>query len=387
MLDSLLIKNFRSLSHLEVSKLGRVNLLVGKNNSGKSTVLEALQIYAGNANRSLLEKIAQDHDEKAYANENEQIDEVSGFPFQDFFPDRKFPDDHTTSIEIGSLTPITTTLSITYALLAEQVEETVRGEGEKIRAVRSRIIASRDELEPQEDVEDVLLVKRGIANISYIKLSMSSRAARLVRSNVFESLPCSIIPTKFISSDELADDWDKIALTDYEDVVKNALRIIEPNFENLVFVRSENKLIFSNRKYFERSAMVKLKGNDHPVPLNSLGDGMVRVLQIALKIFPAKGGFLLIDELENGLHYSSLEKVWSLLFEMAEKLQIQIFATTHSWDCIESFSRVANERTDIDGVLFRLGRSAKNSNKGQIVATVFNEEELCNITQTDVEVR
>lgn len=382
MLDSLLIKNFRSFSHLEVSKLGRVNLLVGKNNSGKSTVLEALQIYAGNANRLLLEKIADEHDEKAYT-----IDEVSEFPFQDFFPGRKFPDDHNTPIEIGSLTSNTTTLSITYALLAEKIDESDRGEGEIIRAVRTRVVASRDELEPQEDVEEVLLVNRGIANISIIKLSMSSRKARSIRNNVFESLPCSIIPTKFISMDELANDWDKIALTNHEEVVKNALRIIEPNFENLVFVRSENKLNFASLKNYERSAMVKLKGNDHPVPLNSLGDGMLRVLQIALKIYPAKGGFLLIDELENGLHYSVQEKVWSLLFEMAEKLQIQIFATTHSWDCIESFSKVAKQRTDIDGILFRLGRSAKNSNKGQIVATVFNEEELCNITQTDVEVR
>jgi AAA15 family ATPase/GTPase len=63
MLNSLEIKNFRALEDFKVAKLGRVNLIVGKNNSGKSTVLEALRIYAGNAQRELLVDIAKSHDE------------------------------------------------------------------------------------------------------------------------------------------------------------------------------------------------------------------------------------------------------------------------------------------------------------------------------------
>ena len=69
-----------------------------------------------------------------------------------------------------------------------------------------------------------------------------------------------------------------------------------------------------------------------PVPLGSMGDGMLRVLQIILKVFSAQGGFLLIDEFENGLHYSVQEKIWALIFKLAEQLNIQVFATTHSWD-------------------------------------------------------
>ena len=61
-LNSLEIKNFRALENFKVDKLGRVNLIVGKNNSGKSTVLEALRIYAGNAQRELLVDIEKSHD-------------------------------------------------------------------------------------------------------------------------------------------------------------------------------------------------------------------------------------------------------------------------------------------------------------------------------------
>ncbi len=63
MLNSLVIKNFRMLEDFKIEKLGRVNLIVGKNNSGKSTVLEALRIYAGNANEELLKTITESHDE------------------------------------------------------------------------------------------------------------------------------------------------------------------------------------------------------------------------------------------------------------------------------------------------------------------------------------
>src|SRR5665811_1419512 len=100
MLKSLVIKNFRSLADFEVTKLGRVNLIVGKNNSGKSSVLEALRIYAGNANRELLEQIAAGHDEKYRLRESEQIESEMQLPFEDFFVGRQFPQAETLAISI-----------------------------------------------------------------------------------------------------------------------------------------------------------------------------------------------------------------------------------------------------------------------------------------------
>jgi len=96
---------------------------------------------------------------------------------------------------------------------------------------------------------------------------------------------------------------------------------------------------------------------------------------------------LLIDEFENGLHYSVQEKVWRLLFELSSKLDIQIFATTHSWDCIESFAKVAKKNKDIEGILFRVGQSVRTSDTGRVISTVFDGEQLYSITQSDVEVR
>ena len=383
MLDSLVIKNFRSLEHLEVPKLGRVNLMVGKNNSGKSTVLEALRIYAGNAQRPLLESIAQEHDERYRTRESETLDEDTLMPFQDFFPGRLFPHDDT-AIEIGSRIDAQDRLQISHALMEESIGEPEVLEGEMINRIRRRYIPKLGAELVSGDLQQVILVRKGERLFPPVKLLNGTR-----RSSAYDvsSVPCSLIPTQFISMDELADEWDRIVFTEQEALVKKALLVIEPSFENLTFVRADGFSPSSLRSRPSRTAMVKLTGVDRPVPLNSMGDGMLRVLQLSLKLFAAKGGFLLIDEFENGLHYSVQEKVWALLFEVAERHNIQIFATTHSWDCIESFAKVAVERTQTDGVLFRLGRSVRTSDKGRVIATVFDESALQNITQADVEVR
>ena len=385
MLNSLEIKNFRILEDFRVSKLGRVNLIVGKNNLGKSTVLEALRIYAGNAQRELLEQIAADHDETYRLRENEQIESDMQFPFEDLFTGRKFPQDETLAISIGEIAPGDDALRIEHGFLIEEnvVQKNLFGNDIE-RSIRRRRIPnpSRNDLS-SEIISHALFVTKGGHLFSPIQLDTSSPRLRM---EISGTLPCSVIPTQFISIDDLADEWDKIVFTEYEDVVGDALRIITPEFENLTFVRNDEDNRYP-RQRFSRLAKVKMSDSPRPVPLNSLGDGMLRVLQLVLKVFPAKGGFLLIDEFENGLHFTVQEKVWALLFELAQKLDIQIFATTHSWDCIESFAKAAIARKDVEGVLFRVGRSVRESDRGQVIATVFDEDALYNITQADVEVR
>jgi predicted ATPase len=378
MLDSLKIKNFRSLEDFEVAKLGRVNLIVGRNNSGKSSVLEALRIYAGNGQR--------EHDERYRVKETDRAEPDAPLPFQDFFAGRKFPVDDDTAILIGNAITPDDDLRVQHVFLAEEREPVVEELGEPSFRIRRRIVPKTQLQSEAGELRQALQITK--AERRYPPFFLDTVSSR-IRPTVFEvtnSIPCSVIPTQFISSDELADEWDKIALTEYAEVVKQAMRIIAPEFENLNFIRNDEGRP-TGRANFQRSAKIKLSNVSRPVPLNSLGDGMLRVLQLALKLFPAKGGFLLIDEFENGLHYSVQEKVWSLLFDMAEKLDIQVFATTHSWDCIESFTHVAVARQDVEGVLFRMGQSVRTSDRGRIIATVFDEAALANITQADMEVR
>ncbi len=395
MLDSLRIKNFRLLEDFEVKKLGRVNLIVGKNNSGKSTVLEALRVYAGGAHLGLLAKIAEEHDEIFKSDKNEFLRPGEQLPFQAFFTGRKFPEDDGVKIEIGSINNPKETLNIEHVFIEETTEERADKDG-GIGARRVLKNISKEENRDYSEIFQMLKINRGGKKLFTLKFDFSDFDLRQMgrRQDDFLFKPCSMVPTQFISVDELAQDWDNITLTPDEAVLHRAMRIVAPDFDSLAFVGSSNGKsrpwmggVGVYRTKSERSAKVKLSSHPQPVPLGSLGDGMLRVLQLGLKLLAAKGGFLLVDEFENGLHYSIQEKIWQFVFEMAKELNVQVFATTHSRDCIESFSKVALAHADIEGVLFRMGRSARTSDRGRIIASVFDEEELHHITQVNLEVR
>src|ERR1700758_305841 len=70
------------------------------------------------------------------------------------------------------------------------------------------------------------------------------------------------------------------------------------------------------------------------VPIPFMGEGIRRVLSIVLAIANAPGGVVLIDEVENGLHYSVMRDVWKAIAVAARQMDVQVFATTHSWECI-----------------------------------------------------
>ena len=108
---------------------------------------------------------------------------------------------------------------------------------------------------------------------------------------------------------------------------------------------------------------------------------MNRLFSIALSLVNAKDGLLLIDEFENGMHYTVQLDAWRAIFKLAKSLDIQVVATTHSWDTIESFQKAASEDPE-EGVLIKLTR-----NKEDIIPTLFTENELAIATRDKIEVR
>lgn len=367
------------LEDFQVEKLGQVNLIVGKNNAGKSSVLEALRIYAGNANQRLLEELAQSHGEK-YGFESEDGGfENESYPFEDFFSGRKILKDN--NIVIGSSPDSSDNLVVKLGYLEEeQVDRDMDGEVVSVKIFKT--VINHEDLSSDTYKEALLAIKN---NTVIERIRFREMRRRFIgRSDGVVKNSCSFIPTRIVSVDELARDWDSIVFTEYEEIVKSALRIISEDFLDITFVQNPNS---ASSRDAVRVAVVKLKNHSRAISLGSLGDGMSRVLQLILKVFASKDGFLLIDEFENGLHYSAQEKVWQLIFEMAKAYNIQVFATTHSRDCVESFSKVANERVDVEGVLFRMGRSATVGDNGKIIATVYDEGRLSRLIESDVDMR
>lgn len=169
--------------------------------------------------------------------------------------------------------------------------------------------------------------------------------------------------------------WDKVALSDSEEDIVHALQIIDPS----IFAVS---MIGEKGINQSRTAIVRSKNFQRPIPLRSYGDGLNRLFSIALSLVNAKDGLLLINEFENGLHHTVQVDVWRVIFRLARKLNVQVFATSHSWDAIMAFQKAASETPEDDAVLIRLSRK-----DDAILPTLFKKDELAVVTRDGIEVR
>lgn len=382
MLDSLHIKNFRCFEDLTIPSLGRVNLIVGKNNSGKSTLLDAIRTFASRGNIDTLIDILDSRDEWISSREDEEQDFLQSLT--SLFSGRELPNEKERGIFIGSITDVTQHLNIETTSFIDYIEVTEEeASGRTIRRRRRIPIEEYQSTLPIEEspIEDI---KTGIS-ISFggTKTLIDSTYYRrsYIRKDVDKPSPAlSYVPTQLASSSEIASLWDKILFTPYEEEIKQSLSLIEENILDIGFVKSGNK------PREDRKAIVKMKNLQRPIPLKSMGEGISRLLQLFLYAFQSRGGFLLIDEFENGLHYSIQEEVWEKLFRLTKKLDIQLFATTHSEDAIKAFCKVALHSPE-EGHLISLGRSAYGEDKGKIIAVVHDENDLQYILDTGMEVR
>lgn len=125
-----------------------------------------------------------------------------------------------------------------------------------------------------------------------------------------------------------------------------------------------------------------MQQQDRPVPLRSLGDGAVRLFGTALSLTTSGGGFLLIDEAENGIHHTVQHDFWAMVLQMAHAHGVQVLATTHSWDCVRGFAYAAAEHEDADGLMIRLDRDRTG-----LRAVEYSEDGLLAAAEQGIEVR
>lgn len=92
--------------------------------------------------------------------------------------------------------------------------------------------------------------------------------------------------------------------------------------------------------------------------LTELGDGARHIVSIITSLFQAENGYLFIDELENGIHYTHLDKVWDVILKVSKEVNCQVFVTTHSKECIEAFNR---QNIENEGAYLEFYRSKKNN--------------------------
>lgn len=386
-LSNLAIANFRPFRHLQIDRLGHVNLIVGKNNVGKTSLLEALWLYASGGAAEVIQQLLTARNEFTLR----KADESQLATVKHLFYGRQFRGiEKQQLITIGPATGSgnkSKILSLQAIVLDQEIVLEIEAlathpEGAiKVRDLVNQLHAGQfsalrtwNNLSIQSSGEtDLLFTVKQDKAVKIINESFK----QIILSDMLE------IPSRFISSHglteaQVAQLWDDVYLTNLQDDVEAALRIIEPEIKNVGLVTS----LEENRRQVPQA---RVSGSNERVLLSSLGEGMNRIFGLALALVNAKNGYLLIDEVGNGIHYSVQPKLWDFIFTQAQQLNVQVFATTHSWDAVEAFQQAAQTHTEVEGMLVSL--RPKEGSPGKVIGTLFNEADLAYITREQIEVR
>ncbi len=329
MLTLLEMTGYRGFRQYRVAGLARVNLLVGRNNCGKTSILEAVHLLASGADPEVLAQIAERRGEM-----------LAGPPAR-----------HGYRVE--------TTLTPTCAHFfhghdfATSSDFTICGDGDGGRRSTTVAVAREIEHAPHQEpgkpagggsggpslyiVNKPKTHERNTVSVTEEGALLGSPTARPGRPG--RVAPGDGPPAVFITPDSLkppsmSDMWNKAGKERKERQVIDAMRILEPDLEDIFFASGDAAFGSGG----PAGILAGFRGMQRRVPLGSQGDGMRRMLAIALALVQARDGLLLIDEIDTGLHYSVMGDMWRLVVETAQRSEVQVFATTHSLDCVRGLA-------------------------------------------------
>ncbi len=322
MLRSLRIENWRRFKHLELDGLGQVTLLVGANNSGKTSALEAIHLFASREDpESVYSSLIRRGEMVLTQNGGIELDA------RRLFRESGDPQDPIRIQGTHEAGEQTLRVAIRQA----------RGDQERYGASQE-IFGRRDLALGWDDGKDlrIPLTPREGLSMSWLEAHTSLRHEEGKASAVF-------VDSSALRIDEVVSRYEDILLTPEERTVLEAIRVVDPSIERIVSLRAARRPL----QGATRGGLVALrKGEDKRLPVGSFGEGVWRMLGLAGALVEARNGVLLVDDIDAGLHYSVMLDMWRLVCESATRLDIQVVATAHSNDCWDGLAEFVAGRKD-----------------------------------------
>lgn len=335
MLTSIELENYRGFSHYRLKNLARVNLLVGKNNCGKTSVLEAVQLSVSGAEPNVLGAVASQRGEVTLFMEDRQGGRGSVHPLvSHFFHGHHFGIGSHFAIRSGGATG--------------DVNVRVRRTEESDHELRP--LSPEEDLAVEVEMEDAAgKVKRSlVATGDGVIVNASIRGFSTWRRSGAASAqtrPIEFLTPASLDPRSMSIRWDKAVTEGRESEIVEAMQILEPDLTNIFFLSGDVAMRYGGTA----GILVELKDPRRREPLGSHGDGMRRMLALALALIQAESGVLLVDEIDTGLHYSVIGQMWHLVTEAARRADVQVFATTHSQDCVRGLAWLCESFPNLRG--------------------------------------
>ena len=332
-LDSLYISGFRGIPKLEIPRLGRVTLLAGKNGVGKTTVLDAVRMYAGRSRYGVMAAILRSHGELR------RVTDLDGTERQDpNWPALFYGRDQwlESGIRIGPYDAC-----------------------RQMAAHADWIDIAQTKLPPFSQIlgHEILALdvaygeQRWVVPIGHPLPDFPGRRFRSSEYEPPQEIGCESLGPGLLDPLTLARFWDDVVIRNEQSLAVGALNLILDTPVEWIAMVGDTPPHGTDRG---RRPMVKVAGEPAPVPLRSLGDGAGRLFGVAVALANSRDGFLLIDEAENGIHHSVQQDFWRLVLLAAQRYNVQVLATTHSRDCVFGFAKAVENLENGAGVYARL---------------------------------
>jgi len=354
MLKSLSIERFRCFENTSVNGFGLVNLISGKNNAGKTALLEAILLANKPSNSSIIDlyRVIRREDLNF-------LKELPSRAWDNFF----FKQEKKDEIVLTSQT---------YSGSNQQVrlfaDESV---DEFLKFLDKEEDNDKDAMELQNVLSNRDLVKSALHIVasSDNKEIMSSILIASKNGITGRGLPSSPFKETFLipayiklSNEGLATEFDKAKFEGHSAELLEAFKLIDSDIESVDTYKIGDAALYLKRK------------GERQMPISMFGDAINKVADFVLRIVNNKESVILIDEIENGIHYTNQEYLWTMLFKLAKRFNVQIFSTTHSREMTDSFVRAAQKIKDENASgFFELSRHFKTN---RIIANRISIETL-----------
>ncbi len=348
MLKALNLRQYRGFESYQLADLARVNLLVGKNNVGKTSIIEAVELLlSGGSVHALSESVRRRNEFGRGMRHALDISHIfhghqctPGACF-DLSGSRNRPRLRGKIVALEEVDK--TEMRVWQPWIHHPDEESEAGFGLRLF------------LDGQPPIvlpvaENGLLISgpwarsQGNGHVNFLNLNLSSMQSA----------------------------WNAIVEARLEEEIFKAMHILMPTIDSIHFLVGDR----------QEGILIGREGAALRLPIGSYGDGMRRLLAISLALVGTQNGCLLIDEIDTGLHWTVMEDMWRLVVEAAQRYSVQVFATTHSYDCIRGLGSLIQSRPDLSELV-----AIQKVHRSLEKAVCIPGEDIPIVAEQDIEVR
>ena len=354
MIEGIEIKNYKVLDSIEVENLAQINIFVGKNNCGKTSLLEAIFLNFQPSNPMNIVSVV--------SNFIRQI-QVSHDNLDYFFN------------QLDMTKPIKITSSYNHQKMHLQITPKTTNDFTQILP---------NDINPNDinmDIDKVLDKKTG-AYITGLNFDIQFNGSPAVRSSfdIRRNNINNVIQVDYPSFSGMIFP-SHMALMDAASILAR-LRILKKEQELLAYLQIFDEKI-QGIEVINGEIMIDLADMPKKISLNTMGEGLKKYLAILASVIVGEYKYICIDEIENGLHFESMHKLLESVIKLAQKTDIQLFVSTHSYEFLEILNAISSENQYEQIAIFNIARTKL---KG-LQTYKYDMKDLENLLKTKTEFR